>query len=49
MFQLLEKRQNAGENSKDGCCIAIQEPKQMLSTLLLANSLPSIVDLTDVG
>ena len=34
------------QKDKEKCCAAIQEPKQMLSTLLLANNLPRIVVLT---
>ena len=49
MSQLLKNPEDAGEKGEDECCTAIREPKQMLSTLLLANSLPSIVVLTDVG
>ena len=49
MFQLLKTSTMPKSKSEDDCCTAIREPKQMLSTLLLANSLPSIVVLTDVG
>ena len=36
----VKKADSDGEGGADDCCTAIQKPKQMLGTLLVANNLP---------